>query len=139
MARHTFSDVSGMSISVTPSSDSASMTALTMVDRLPEIGARVLATEPAAARDLARIVEMWSTQLAASGGPFLFGGFSIADAYYAPVCARLRSYALPMPAVAAAYVDRIFALPSVQAWVADALAEHEFLAADEPYRSAPSR
>ena len=107
--------------------------------RLPEIGQRVLATEAAAARDLARVVEMWSAQLAASGGPFLFGTFSIADAYYAPVCSRLRSYALPVPAVVAAYVERIFALPSVQAWVADALAEHDFLDFDEPYRSAPAR
>jgi glutathione S-transferase len=103
---------------------------------LPEVGARVLADQPAVAADLARLVEMWTGALAASGGPFLFGGFSIADAMYAPVVARLRSYALPVPAAVAGYIDRVWASPGVAAWVQDALAEHDFLAFEEPYRSA---
>jgi glutathione S-transferase len=103
---------------------------------LPEVGARVLAEQPAVAADLARLVEMWTGALAASGGPFLFGGFSIADAMYAPVVARLRSYALPVPAAVAGYIDRVWASPGVAAWVQDALAEHDFLAFEEPYRSA---
>ncbi|MBL8352403.1 MAG: glutathione S-transferase family protein [Burkholderiaceae bacterium] len=101
---------------------------------LPEVGARVLAEQPAVAADLARIVAMWSGALAASGGPFLFGGFTIADAYYAPVVARLRSYALPVPPAVGGYLDRVWASPGVAAWVADALAEHDFLAFEEPYR-----
>lgn len=104
---------------------------------LPEVGARVLVEQPAVAADLARLVEMWTGALAASGGPFLFGGFSIADAYFAPVVARLRSYALPVPPAVAAYIDRVWASPGVAAWVQDAEVEHDFLAFEEPYRRAP--
>ena len=84
--------------------------------------------------DLARIVQMWSQALQASGGPLLFGSFSIADAYFAPVASRIRTYALPVPAPVAGYVERVLALPGVQAWVRDALDEHDFVAVDEPYR-----
>jgi len=101
---------------------------------LPEVGARVLAEQPGVATDLARIVTMWRDALAASAGPFLFGSFSIADAYYAPVVARLRSYALPVPAEVAAYMDRVWASPGVAAWVQGALAEAEYLDFEEPYR-----
>jgi glutathione S-transferase len=101
---------------------------------LPEVGQRVLAEQPAVAADLARIVAMWQAALAASGGPFLFGGYSIADACYAPVAARLRTYALPVPPAVADYVERLWASPGVAAWVHDALAEHEYLDFGEPYR-----
>lgn len=101
---------------------------------LPAVGARLLAEQPALAADLARIVAMWGTALAASGGPFLFGDFGIVDAYYAPVAARLRSYALPLPPELAAYVERLWASPGVAAWVNGALAEQDFLPFEEPYR-----
>ena len=103
---------------------------------LPEVGARVMAEQPAVAADLARLIDMWIGALAASGGPFLFGSFSIADAYFAPVVARLRSYALPVPPAVAAYLDRVWASPGVAAWVQGALAERDFLAFEEPYRTA---
>lgn len=103
---------------------------------LPEVGRRVLASEPAVVADLDRLVAMWTGQLAASGGPFLFGPFTIADAYFAPVCTRLRTYGLPVPQAVSDYIDRIFALPAMQAWVSEALAEHDFLDFDEPYRTA---
>jgi glutathione S-transferase len=67
----------------------------------------------------------------------LFGGFSIADAFYAPVCMRLHTYGLPVPPAVRAYVDRVRALPAVQAWIADALQERDFLEFDEPYRKRP--
>ena len=102
---------------------------------LPAIGAQVLAERPAVAADLARILAMWQGALAASGGPFLFGGFGIADAYFAPVVARLRTYALPVPADISAYLQRVWDSPGVAAWVADALAEADFLAFEEPYRT----
>ncbi len=101
---------------------------------LPEVGSRVLAEQPAVAADLARITGMWQAALAASGGPFLFGSFGIADAYYAPVVARLRTYALPVPAEVAAYMQRVWTSPGVAAWVAEALAEQDFLDFEEPYR-----
>ena len=103
---------------------------------LPEVGARVLAAEPAVRRNLERIDAMWSEQLAASGGPFLFGEFGAVDAYFAPVAMRLRSYALPVSGAVQAYAHRLSASPGVAAWIADALAEHEFIVEDEPYRSA---
>ncbi|RQP26608.1 glutathione S-transferase family protein [Piscinibacter terrae] len=102
---------------------------------LPEIGQRVLAEQPDAARDFKRIVQMWEKQFDEHGGPFLFGSFSIADAYYAPVCSRIATYALPVPQRIAAYVDRIHALPAMQSWIRDAKAEHDFIAEDEPYRT----
>jgi len=103
---------------------------------LPEVGQRVVAEQAAARDDLARIVQMWSRQLAESGGPMLFGEFSIADAYFAPVASRIRTYALPVPADVAAYVERVFALPGVHAWVLEALEEKQFLDFEEPYRTA---
>jgi len=102
---------------------------------LPEIGSRVLAEHAGVRDDLERIVHMWTDALAASGGPLLFGSFSIADAYFAPVATRIRTYGLPVPATAAAYVERLFALQAVQAWVRGALAEHDFVPVDEPYRT----
>jgi glutathione S-transferase len=63
---------------------------------LPAVGARCRDEWPEVTADLRRIDAMWSEALAESGGPFLFGAFSIADAFYAPVCARIRTYALPV-------------------------------------------
>jgi glutathione S-transferase len=102
---------------------------------LPDIGQRIVAEQAAARDDLARIVQMWSQQLSDGGGPMLFGDFCIADAYFAPVASRIRTYALPVPADVAAYVERVFALPGVQAWVRDALEEKQFLDFEEPYRT----
>jgi len=104
---------------------------------LPEVGAKLLQEQEAAGRNLNRLSEMWTEQLESSGGPMLFGAFSIADAYYAPVCSRIKTYALPVPAPVKGYVERVLALPSVQAWTQAALAEHDFLDFDEPYRTAP--
>jgi glutathione S-transferase len=101
---------------------------------LPQIGALVLRDQPAVRADLARLVNMWSDLLREHGGPLLFGGFSIADAYYAPVVMRLRTYGLPVPGEIAAYMERVCALPGVQAWITDALAEQDFLPFEEPYR-----
>ena len=104
---------------------------------LPGIGALKLRDQPQARADLARIDEMWSELLDQHGGPMLFGAFSIADAYFAPVCMRIHSYALPVSTKVQAYVDRVRALPAVAAWVQDALAEHDFLNFEEPYRLHP--
>lgn len=104
--------------------------------RLPEVGARLLREDAAAAADLARIDALFADALAAGGGPFLFGtGFTIADAFYAPVCTRVRTFALPLSAPSAAYVERVLALPSFRAWEREALAEHDWVEEDEPYRS----
>jgi glutathione S-transferase len=103
---------------------------------LPEVGRRMVQEQAAVRADLQRLQTMWGEALAASGGPFLFGEFGIVDAYFAPVAGRMRTYALPLDAAAHAYVERVCASPGVAAWVREALAEREFLAFEEPYRTA---
>jgi glutathione S-transferase len=90
--------------------------------------------QPAVRDDVARLVAMWRPLLQAHGGPMLFGEFSIADAYYAPVCTRLLTYALPVPDDIAAYVQRVCALRGVKAWIDGACAEQDFCDFEEPYR-----
>jgi glutathione S-transferase len=101
---------------------------------LPEVGALALRDKPGVRKDLTRIVDMWSELLREHGGPMLFGRFSIADAYFAPVVMRLITYGLPVPSDVVAYMDRVRALRSVRAWVDAALLEHDFLDFEEPYR-----
>lgn len=102
---------------------------------LPEVGQRLLRERPEVRADLDRITAMWGELLAQHGGPMLFGGFSIADAYFAPVVMRLHTYALPVPGEIAAYMERVRALPGVAAWIEEALAERDFQAFEEPYRT----
>lgn len=79
---------------------------------------------PEAMADVGRVLDIWRAQRArASGGPFLFGRFSIADAMYAPVAARFQTYGVPLDPVSKAYVEAIEALPAMKAWRADAVAE----------------
>jgi glutathione S-transferase len=101
---------------------------------LPEVGALIWRDKPAVRSDVQRLVQMWTALLQEHGGPMLFGDFSIADAYFAPICTRLTSYALPVPQPIADYVRRVLALPGVAAWVDAALAEKDFLDFEEPYR-----
>ncbi len=101
---------------------------------LPDIGQLAWRDKPAVRADVARLVAMWSELLAQHGGPMLFGTFSVADAYFAPVVMRLKTYALPVPEAIAAYMARVCALPGVKAWVEGALAEHDFRDFEEPFR-----
>lgn len=103
---------------------------------LPEVGALIWRDKPAVRADVQRLVEMWTGLLEQHGGPMLFGDFSIADAFYAPVCMRLHSYGLPVPPHIQAYVQRVRALPGVKAWIDGALAEQDFREFEEPYRLA---
>ena len=107
--------------------------------RLPEVGALIWRDQSGVRADVARLVALWTQLLDAHGGQMLFGGFSIADAYFAPVCARLVTYGLPVPPHIAAYVERVMALPGVQAWVQGALAENDFREFEEPYRLRPAQ
>ncbi|MDR3452255.1 MAG: glutathione S-transferase family protein [Rhodoferax sp.] len=101
---------------------------------LPHIGQLIWRDKPAVRADVQRLVSMWSELLAQHGGPLLFGDFTIADAYFAPVCMRIKTYALPVPADIAAYVERVRALPGIKAWIDDALLEKDFRNFEEPYR-----
>lgn len=75
--------------------------------------------------DIARVVELWTLcrQRFGQDGPFLFGHASIADAFYAPVATRFRSYAVELPPLAKAYVDTIYQWAAFQPWLKAALAE----------------
>jgi glutathione S-transferase len=86
-------------------------------------------------RDIDRIAANWARcrERYGQGGELLFGGFTAADAYYAPVASRFVTYAVQLPPVARRYVDALLALPAVREWSAAACAEPEFVAEDEPY------
>ncbi|MES2941262.1 MAG: glutathione S-transferase family protein [Pseudomonadota bacterium] len=101
---------------------------------LAGIGQLIWRDKPAVRADVARLVDMWSALINAYNGPMLFGSFGIADAFFAPVVMRLKSYALPVPEEISAYIERLSALPGVKAWVDDALAENDFRDFEEPYR-----
>ena len=101
---------------------------------LPEIGRLVWRDQAAVRSDVQRIVSMWTQLLEQSGHKMLFGEFSIADAYFAPVCMRLRNYGLPVPGHITDYIRRVCALPGVKAWMDEALQEKTFVDFDEPYR-----
>ena len=73
-----------------------------------------------------------------SGGPFLCGGFSAVDAYFAPVVMRLKYFALPTSLkTTQSYISAVCDHPAVRAWVDQAIATAEFLTFEEPYRLDP--
>jgi glutathione S-transferase len=93
-----------------------------------------LALTPEVEADVARICELWrgARERVSAGGDFLFGEFSAADCMYAPVAARIRTYAIKVDPVSAAYVEAIHALPAFRTWREAALKETWVLPHDEP-------
>ncbi len=83
---------------------------------------------PEGLADAAKVDELWRQWLARSGGPFLFGQWSVADAMYAPVVTRFITYAIPRSAEADAYIKRMVAEPQMAAWIAAAEKETRQLA-----------
>jgi len=81
--------------------------------------------------DVARIEAIWKAALSRSGGPFLFGGFSAADAMYAPVVNRFEIYRLTKDEAVLAYMAHVKAHPAWQKWQAAALAEPWIVPEDE--------
>jgi glutathione S-transferase len=73
--------------------------------------------------DIDRITRIWRDSLAASGGPFLFGAPTMADAMYAPVCTRFLTYDVTLDAECAAYRDHILRLPDMREWTKLAITE----------------
>lgn len=81
---------------------------------------------PGALADIARIVELWTTtrDRFGAGGPFLFGkAFTLADAFYAPVVCRFKTWEPELPPAARAYVEAVWTQPLVARWVREGLAE----------------
>ncbi len=75
--------------------------------------------------EIARVVAIWEVCRArfAAQGPFLFGQFTIADAMFAPVAWRFKTYAVDVPPASQAWIEAVIALPAMQDWRAGALAE----------------
>lgn len=73
--------------------------------------------------DVERIKELWTDCLETYGGPFLFGPPTVADAMYAPVCTRFRTYSVPLPPLLAKYCETIFEWDLMKEWTEGALAE----------------
>jgi glutathione S-transferase len=94
---------------------------------------------PEAQSDLGRIIEIWETCLTQSGHhQFLFGAFSIADAYYAPVVMRLQTYGVALAPALQAYADRVIAHPAVAQWIAEALLETDRIEKYDTYPDLPA-
>lgn len=81
--------------------------------------------------DLARIETLWTLALERHGGDWLFGAYSLADVFYAPVAARIAGYGLPVGSVAQEYVARVLSDPAFRRWRAMGLTVSY---APEPYR-----
>ena len=83
------------------------------------------------AGDLKRIERLWGDLLSRSGGPYLFGQFTAADAMFAPIATRIRTYELPTTDLAGEYVEAIYALPAFQEWFTEAAKEPWVVEHDE--------
>lgn len=89
---------------------------------------------PEAQADIGRICEIWEDCLSRFGHhDFLFGAFSIADAYFAPVVMRFRTYQVSLAPALEAYANRVIAHPAVARWMREALAEEERVAKYDVY------
>ena len=88
---------------------------------------------PALERDVNRIIELWNGCRGryAAGGPWLFGEYSLADAMYAPVALRLRTYGAAVGGLAGDYLATVLADAHIGAWVAAAVAEPWTIPHDE--------
>lgn len=78
--------------------------------------------------DIARLEVIWVRALDRSGGPFLYGSYSLADAFYAPVATRLLTYGLPMSDTALAYARAIITETSFLEWRAEGMKETQEIA-----------
>lgn len=81
-----------------------------------------------ALRDAARVMQIWRTlRAAASGGPYLFGTYTIADAFFTPVAGRFRTYGVELDRTCQDYADALLAYPPMESWIAAAGLEAELL------------
>jgi len=90
---------------------------------------------PESRKDIDRIVALWTEcrERFGGAGSLLFGKFSVADAFFAPVVMRFQAYAVKVPPVAQEYCEAVKALAAVREWCDGARRETEFVPADEPY------
>ncbi len=85
---------------------------------------------PEAMLDVVRVMQIWRelrAQVPADAGPFLFGSFTIADAFYAPIAGRFRTYGVTLDVTCQAYADAILGWPAMASWIGAAGLEAELL------------
>ena len=87
-----------------------------------DFGTSLLTSRPVI-EDIARVFALWRRCLARHGGPFLFGEWSAADIFFAPVAARFRSYLVVVPGDLAVYSEAVLSHPHVREWEAEAVRE----------------
>jgi glutathione S-transferase len=94
---------------------------------------------PESQKDIDRVVALWTQcrERFGGAGSLLFGKFSIADAFYAPVVMRFQTYGVKLPRIAQEYCEAVMALAAVREWCDAARRESDFVAADEPYAQKP--
>lgn len=96
---------------------------------------------PEVAKDIERISVLWTAARAefGRGGPYLFGAFSAADGYFAPIATRFVTYDVKLSGEARNFQQALLEAPAVREWSAEAIKETEFVPEDEPYATPPSR
>ena len=70
--------------------------------------------------DINRIVQLFEDALQRNDGPWLFGSYTVADAMFAPVATRFKTYQTPLPSLSSQYVERVISDPPMQDWFAAA-------------------
>lgn len=75
-------------------------------------------------KELDRMAALFTEGLGRFGGPWMAGEtFSVADAFYAPIASRMKTFGLQMPGKAGEYIDRLFEHPAVQQWIKEGISE----------------
>jgi len=95
---------------------------------------------PEVAKDIERISALWTAARAefGHGGPYLFGAFSAADGYFAPIATRFVTYDVKLSGEARNFQQALLEAPAVREWSAEGIKETEFVAEDEPYATPPN-
>lgn len=99
-----------------------------------EIGQIILRDNPVVKQEITFLDNLLSAILTKSTGDYLFDQFSIADAFYAPMCLRLKNFHIPVSKQLSDYIELICQTKGVKQWINEALNEKDFIIMDEPYR-----
>ncbi|OCG06551.1 hypothetical protein A9G13_09795 [Gilliamella sp. wkB178] len=102
----------------------------------PEVGQIILRDHSEVKNEIMLLDDLLSSLLISntSNQNYLFGDFSIADGFYAPVCLRLKNYHIKTSPIVANYIDKICHTKGIKDWINEALQEQFFVVMDEPYR-----
>ena len=102
----------------------------------PQVGQIILRDHLEVKKEIMFLDDLLSSLLTSKNpdGDYLFGDFSIADGFYAPLCLRLKNYHIATSSSVSNYIDIICNTKGIKDWINEALQERSFVAMDEPYR-----